>query len=759
MLAKFNRSVRAVVADGALQKVAQYLQRASMPNIVLIARDPAHMLRIAAKDLFVRSSRFGQQRERLFGKGGLLRQVQFSDCLQARLEECQRIVLRQDGSQGGDLRHVMRHFSFANHRFESMNEPRRKYACVLHAVVLLLADIAGDSRRNPAERKKAEESLDAMTTQDLLETGMAGDYAEVAMRALRRFDQADPDPALTSSVLADFADKVRLLFIDGHVLMEPDEPGLKTLTQIVLEQCSDIRHFRYGERVKVLWSKTTKEDVQETMREIATVVTDMLDRIWADFAENDLYMQLQAMDVEAWALAQQQGRDSAKHLALRRCARNWHLVLGLSWVAADWDLAVAAAVRERGRDASAGNRAVWARMLSLPGSALADRRAVERSELLIRFYLSLSDGTGSVERQLGRHAAFLGCHGPGALSEACLEIAAEGPVHETDVATQRDDGHLLLTDCSRQWSELWIASRGRRFGVYKLRADVGRPSLLRFNGSLRAVQVRTRAALDSLVHKARRDPTHAAMDTRRTIAGHRRNEVLLGAASRDPAPQSKQLASFRRTTANRVKTKRAGGLWRGFDNKLPPARPKKGNRLPHMVGAPRGAPRAEPLGATAARLTLARPQGSRPPAAAPERRAPPAVIEVMDDLPVAPLKACILKTWLPAVAEGKAVTVKSSKTRICFKAAEKDSAKFRLSQDFVTKHRGLSADLRKIAAKPTSKWDEVGSGGISIRDLHGLRSFLVQVQRRPFVCGVAGVTSGTPKMRGGVSRYGRLVAA
>ena len=126
LLAKFNRSVRAIVADGALQKVAQYLQRASMPNIVLIARDPAHMLRIAAKDPFVRSSRFGQQHERVFGKGGLLRQVQFSDGLQARLEECQRIVLRQDGSQGGDLRRVMRHFSFAAHRFESMNEPRRK---------------------------------------------------------------------------------------------------------------------------------------------------------------------------------------------------------------------------------------------------------------------------------------------------------------------------------------------------------------------------------------------------------------------------------------------------------------------------------------------------------------------------------------------------------------------------------------------------------------------------------------------------------
>jgi hypothetical protein len=297
--------------------------------------------------------------------------------------------------------------------------------------------------------------------------------------------------------LADFADRVRRLFIDGFVLMEPSDPSLKTLTQIVLEQCSDIRQFRYGERVKVLWSKTTKEECQETLREIATVVSDMLDRIRADFGDNDLYMQLRALDVAAWAFARQQGSDPAKHIALKRCARNWHEALGLKWVAGDWELVVSAAIRERDGGASKDNRAVWARVLSFPGP-LADRRAIKQSELLIRFYLSLTDGTGSVERQLGRHASFLGSHGPGAPAEACLEIATEGPAHESEIATRRD-GHFLLTPCSRQWAEIWVATRGRRFGSYKVRADVGRRSRVRFHGSLRAVQVRTRAALDDLV--------------------------------------------------------------------------------------------------------------------------------------------------------------------------------------------------------------------------------------------------------------------
>ena len=110
--------------------------------------------------------------------------------------------------------------------------------------------------------------------------------------------------------MADFADSVRKLFVDGHILMAPDEPGLMTLTPIVLEQCRDIRGFRYGERVKSLWSKTTKEECEETLLDIATVAADMLDRCKADFNDNDRYKQFEAMHVEAWRLARQQGHDA-----------------------------------------------------------------------------------------------------------------------------------------------------------------------------------------------------------------------------------------------------------------------------------------------------------------------------------------------------------------------------------------------------------------------------------------------------------------
>jgi hypothetical protein len=741
-----------------------------MPNIVLISRDPAHMLRIAAKDPLLKSNRFGTQHERLFGKKGLLRQVQFSDALQARLEECQRIVLRHSGKQGGDLRHVMRHFSFAAHRFESMNEPRRKYACVLHAVILLLADIAGDSRRKKEDRVRAEESLDAMSTQDLLETGLAGDFAELAMQTLRLFDRSDPDPALASAAVADFADRVRRLFIDGYILMAPDQPGLMTLTQIELEQCSDIREFRYGERVKVLWSKTTKAECQETLREIGGIAADMLERIRADFGQNDLYMQFEAMDVKAWHLARQHGQDQAKVPALRRRARNLHEALGLQWNAGDWDVVITAAIRERSSP-TMDNRCLWARLLSLPPDDPA-QPLVLRRQLLIRFYLSLSDGTGDVERLLGRHAAFLAAHGPGALSEACLEIATEGPTDEHEIATQRD-GHFLMTDFSRRCAQLWVASRGRRFGAYKLRGDKGTKSKRRFVGSLRAVQVKTRAAMDNLVKQARRDETPGQLDRRRTVVGHRRCELFVGVAALGPPPSNKAIKRFRKTTADRVKAKRSvAGLWRGFDKTLPAPRRKEGHRLPSMVGAPTA--RRAPVNAATWRPTLALSQGRKrraaravgmPRAAAKKpttgaAAAPPEVIVVVeDDLPQAPLQDPVLKTWLSAIAQGKTVSVKKTKTRIGFQAGVQFRATVRLSTEFSRKHKGLAAELRRHTTNPDSKWCEVESGGCAIHDLHSLRCFLVHVQRRPQICGVGGQTAKPLAMLGRVSRYGRPIAA
>ena len=207
---KFTRTVRIVVADGALQKVGQYMRKTHFPNVVLITRDPAHMIRVATRDPLLRTGRFEEQHRRLFtDKHALFKELQYSDLWQARLQDCQRIVLGRPGpsldtdevgdtaaatrgagrdalaaTQGGGLRHVLRHFSHAPQRFESWADPMRKYACTLNAVALLLADVAGDERQPKEKRDMAEKCLNAMTPRDLWETGIVGDFGEISMRSV-----------------------------------------------------------------------------------------------------------------------------------------------------------------------------------------------------------------------------------------------------------------------------------------------------------------------------------------------------------------------------------------------------------------------------------------------------------------------------------------------------------------------------------------------------------------------------------------------
>jgi hypothetical protein len=172
---------RAIVADGALQKVAATLRATAMPRVVLIQRDPAHLIRIATKEPLTRT--FDEQHARLFtGPGALFKKVQFSDAIQARLEAAQRLVVQERGAQGGSVTHIMRHFSFAPHRFESWTGPRRRFACCLHAIALLLADLASDSRRKAEERRQAEDMLEWMTPRNLMEVGISADYGELCQR-------------------------------------------------------------------------------------------------------------------------------------------------------------------------------------------------------------------------------------------------------------------------------------------------------------------------------------------------------------------------------------------------------------------------------------------------------------------------------------------------------------------------------------------------------------------------------------------------
>ena len=101
--------VHALCADGALQKVAAVLREQTFKQVVIVQRDPAHMVRIACRDPLLRNGHFEQHwHEGLFGKDGLLKKVQFSDVLLARLEACQQTVLLHRGKMGAGVKQMMR---------------------------------------------------------------------------------------------------------------------------------------------------------------------------------------------------------------------------------------------------------------------------------------------------------------------------------------------------------------------------------------------------------------------------------------------------------------------------------------------------------------------------------------------------------------------------------------------------------------------------------------------------------------------------
>ena len=103
---------------------------------------------------------FAEQHAELFGKKhALLKDLQHSRLWQARLEACQNALVKFPScSAGGSqpTKHILRHLIFAAHRFQSVSGPRRFYVCLTLAIAMVLADIAGDTRRNAEERARAE---------------------------------------------------------------------------------------------------------------------------------------------------------------------------------------------------------------------------------------------------------------------------------------------------------------------------------------------------------------------------------------------------------------------------------------------------------------------------------------------------------------------------------------------------------------------------------------------------------------------------
>ena len=99
--------------DGALLKTANFLRTTSMPNIVLIVRDPAHVIRSSTANPMPNEPFFDEQYSRLFSsRHAVLKDFMNSNVWQDQLQACQADVLESGGSMGGGSKSVLRHMDF-----------------------------------------------------------------------------------------------------------------------------------------------------------------------------------------------------------------------------------------------------------------------------------------------------------------------------------------------------------------------------------------------------------------------------------------------------------------------------------------------------------------------------------------------------------------------------------------------------------------------------------------------------------------------
>ncbi len=629
------------------------------------------------------------------------------------------------------------------------------------------------------------------------------DTAGCCSRFLREFDRSDRDPASSVAQLRDFAQTLRKLFIDGWIMVDPaagsaeapaasrgpGEAGLlgegKTITQIVFEQFADMTEIRYGSKVKVLWNQTSRRECDASLREMGQIVEDALQRLYVDFGENDLYMAFEAMDMTTWHKALHESHDAAaaaaKLTALRVKTRRLCTAVGTPCSFTEWCLAVrwVLKVRRRRTDAdSVDNRVVWVEALAASqGGPSAEH--MERLRPLILFYVTITDGTGNVERLLGSHACFLEHHtgGPdGEMAEACLEIAKEAPSTEAEMF-RKDGPTLMFTPFSRRCAQLWRALYGRRFACYKKRVDAGKKATgWRLRGSMKAVGLLHKRATSTLMKLAAREGEAAAQTAdQTTIVGVGRRDLMRRVHKQDAAAPGKRMLDFRKTTQQRKALKSQVKTWCGFGRKAPKLRCKPGERIGRMVAAPH-VPAKPRVGGKFL--------GARgPPAASQEKRkraqrmaagenddnsakAPRVKVESLVDLEATELTSDALKAWFPIVAYGQVAEAQAGngeKRTQKHQPAISTPTKVAFSDDFTRKHRTLRKMFKAAISFKGSKWQETKAADPGCALISGLRecqAFLRKARQFPTLSGVRATYLDKPVLhRGGLSRFGRAVAA
>ena len=587
LVAQIRARIRVGVADGAssAQKCLRFLAAGPCPNLLAIIRDLAHKARNSTRDPFIGHASFKAWYDDVFDqRHALVPDIMNSDAWLEKLLLCQRVVVKSSGSQGGGLQAVQHVLRFAKQRFESCATPQRQFCCLLVAMGMVLAFVACDPRADAETRARAARRLEEMPAY-VLPQGLAASYSAEMLEFVRLFDRQDHDPALTWEQVRTWKQRVQALFVDGQIFMAPRPGQGMTCLQIILDSAKTAQPIYYGSKVLHLYNHPSREASEAIAKAIHEVTSLAVERIDVEFDIHRPEVAFTALDIGRWSAASEenrQGRQDAHNLLLEH-GRRLFRIFGLSGSQGVPELescALALVADERRRRCATpsgspvadstdrlDNRVLWSRVFD-PDWVKRVKSNGEFQVLpeLISVYMSTDDGTGQVERNLGKLKEVLDAHSgstdeDGETIAWLADILLDGPKDETELAVREQlpeggpcdegitidmDSRLRPTGFTRSCCELWVTLNGRRFRCYGERRAKSGVATAKFKakaGSMKAVAQACKQARDALASRG------GNPDMDMTLLGITRSKLI---RRHTPATASGRLIdNFKKNTARK----------------------------------------------------------------------------------------------------------------------------------------------------------------------------------------------------------------
>ena len=508
--------VRTFAADGcsAERRLLFLAAERMFPRLVLIIRDSAHAIRIIMKDALHHDEVFGGVWGELFDKKDApISSIQHSSRIQSILAAIQtgnNQPLAIPSFSGSPMEVVMKHFAFAKHRFDSTVDPKAKVALLLLPLCVLWAVLASDNRTKKEKREAARQALKFVDSMNAMALGVSADWGILFEAFLRIFDTDDHDIAATTPQVDEFKELLQKLTVDGGFLEvrsweqplapAPEEPRSLPppiakafqeargnghfITDYVRKQVAKKCVFNCDGDPVALWGPLTPSQNTELRQRLRNVGVVALERLDVEFNKACLRHHLRAFHMPLVRGAYVGNQNEQQRQLLNRSYRfitnvllgknvncppdRTQALLGLEYQ----DTCVTLVkLTEPGQPlATKPNREVWGEVLE-PGfedKHMASRQQpLEFIEAVIRFYISIEDGSVNVERAFAILRAFIKEHKSNNIE--CLQdvtMVRGASIPQSDLAVVRSPEHVELGEFGMECATLWRKTYGARLGVF-----------------------------------------------------------------------------------------------------------------------------------------------------------------------------------------------------------------------------------------------------------------------------------------------------